>query len=473
MDPNTGVQEVGDSSRQLQQQPSVSISLALPPNQASNNTSSLLTVPQDHNASLAPLKTPVKRIFDTYAFTPSKLIPRNQYTDQPSKSLWPPQPPKKCDFVPCFPELNEQYTAGQQDRPSLTKAQTTLGIDIESGFSRSVSQESRLTLATSFLSLKSIASDSTSESMNTEVENIKSNTGHPILKPSVRRQILRAKTLPIENHVTQRVSLVPSGIKLPSNWGKAVPPNPPPKPYQTRFCDGCHRNITLTKAQYICNDTECKKRLCHRCYSMWLDSKYKGHIADSQSLHKAHTAAEFRERCTRRILQDPIIPLEDKGKYIGEASSYEVGHPIKGPEKGTNHSVGRKDDPARTKFLNLKPFADFFGKREVEMGLLAAPATKYSNFTADAGPERFLKLPWAKVEPFDPVWGWDYALKKRGAAAAGRAEPALPQVDYQPPTSRPRPTTSPARTIVSSPSVTIETPRTRSETPTTISSLNL
>ncbi|KAF3932050.1 hypothetical protein ABW20_dc0104831 [Dactylellina cionopaga] len=357
-------------------------------------------------------------------------------------------------------------------RPNLAKAQSTAGVDVEAELFRSTSKkEPKTGLAKSFLGLKSAAVESITlnTTPNTEPENVKPESQPVIRKPSVRRPILRAKTLPIENNAYQRVSLLAAGIKLPLNWGKGGAPRPPPKPFQTRLCDGCYRNITLTKIQYVCNDLECMRRLCDRCYRMWLDSKYRGHVIDGERLQKAHTAAEFRERCAKGMLVNKSISSTNRVKYIGEASSYELGHPFVDKKKKIPHKVGNKTDPSRIQNFNLEPLKAFFGKEEVEMTLRESSETKYSNITADVGPERFQKLPWATVDPFDAAWGWDYAAEKREAASAGRAEPALPKVEYQPPTTTPLPT-SPARTIVSNSSITVESPG--SNSPTTISNIS-
>ncbi|KAF3928738.1 hypothetical protein AA313_de0208566 [Arthrobotrys entomopaga] len=437
------------SRRQHQYQPSI-------PETTPDIT--LLTVPGGE-AGLVPLKTPIKRIFDAYAFTPSRLIPRDKYTVKPS--LWPPSPPKPCDFIPTPPELYEQYTSGH---PSLTRSQSTASVKTEFEVKRSTS------IGKSLLGINSTATESTvpGAAPSLESSDPKRVSQNVAPKPSIRRPLYRAKTLPIENHPLQRVSLVASGIKLPLNWGKGASPATPPKPFHTRLCDGCHRYLTMAKTQYICNDTECQKRICGRCYNMWLDSKYRGEVINPERLQKVHTAAEFRERCAKGMLLDRRISMEERAKYVGAASRYEAGYPF--IKLGRSHEAGSKAEPSRTRLFNLKPLKELFGKEEVKMTLRASADTKESSITAKAGPGRFQRLPWAHVEPYDPVWGWDYAIEKRRAAAAGRAEPALPRVEYQPPTFIPPPP-SPARTIVSTSSITIES--SRAQTPTTISSFDL
>ncbi|KAK6530078.1 hypothetical protein TWF694_003450 [Orbilia ellipsospora] len=447
------------SRRQPQHQPFVPGSPESPSEKKPDTT--LLSVPGE--AGIVPLNTPIKRIFDAYAFTPSRLIPRDKYTDKPS--LWPPPSIKPCDFVPTPPELYEQYSSGH---PSLSRAQSTTSVKTESELKRSVStKETKSGIGKSLLGLKSAASESTTLTSESSSD-LKLESQNVAPKSSVRRPLYRAKTLPIENHSPQRVSLVASGIKLPLNWGRSGPSTPPPKPFHTRLCDGCNRYLTMTKTQYICNDTECQKRICDRCYNMWLDSRYRGEVVNPERLQKAHTAAEFRERCAKGMLLDKRISMEEKAKYVGEASRFEVGYPFVKP--GRSLEVGCRAELSRTKLFDLKSLKELFGKEGVEMTLRASSKTKESSITAKAGPGRFQRLPWAHVEPFDPVWGWDYAIEKRRAAAAGRAEPALPRVDYQPPTFIPPPP-SPARTIVSTSSITIES--SRAQTPTTVSSFDL
>ncbi|KAK6513502.1 hypothetical protein TWF281_005126 [Arthrobotrys megalospora] len=404
-------------------------------------------------AELSP--KPQRRIFDAYAFTPSQQIPRDKLTDQPPAVLWPPPKVEQCNYVSCQPELNEQYFAGHQGRPGLSKAQSTVGVDVEAELLKLIpKKESRTSGLLRSVSLKlteppSPTTSSTAEKEDSIPDSLSLGSSR---RTSARRAMLRTKTLPIENHTDEKISLIAAGIKIPTNLGQMGLLKPIPKPYETRLCSGCHRYITLTKTQYVCNDVGCNNRMCDRCYHMWLDAKWEGRgIVTPEKLQKAHTAAEFRERYAKGMLQKEVIPRSEKLRYIGEASAGAAGHSFT-DDYNNEHKTGRKTDPSRFTNFNLEPLKEFFGKEEVEMTLLKSSETKESCITAEVGPGPLASAHVDNIESFNGagVWGWDYASGKRDAAAAGRTVPALPQLDYQPPTfaAPPSPSTS-SLTIIS------------------------
>ncbi|EWC43721.1 hypothetical protein DRE_07473 [Drechslerella stenobrocha 248] len=396
-------------------------------------------------AETTPVKTPKRRVFDPYAFTPSKLIPRDKYTDQPSLRKWGSKAPPGCNYAACLPQEIEDYSASHQQRPNLARSQSTTGVEVEAELSRSDSKKkSRTGFPRSLFSFKSAATESNSSgASNSESENTK--VGSPGRKLSIRRRLLRAKTLPVENHSPDRASLHALGLRPPSGWSEPdIPEIPPPKPFETRLCDGCCRSITMAPKQYACSDPGCTKRLCDRCYRMSQDSKDQGCEISTETLQKAHTAAEFRERLTKGILSDRKIPLQDKKNHVGAAASYAAGYPI--VHENVTYDIEAKTDPARVQHLDLTRLEDFFGKQEVWMTLRAASATEGPNIIADEDGD-FMLFENLSTESIDACWGWSYAVEKRGAAETGRTAPALPSVDLQPPTFPV--STSPARTIVS------------------------
>ncbi|KAK6332838.1 hypothetical protein TWF696_002860 [Orbilia brochopaga] len=401
-----------------------------------------------------PVKTPRRRTYDPDAFTPLKDIPRDKYTDQEPLRSWKNeynQKKPKCNFVECFPLVLEDYNAGHQQRPSLARSQSTTGVDVEGELSRSNSlKESRSGSSSGVkasFSHKLAAAERTHHADNSENENAKTGTQPITRKNSALRRLFRAKTLPIENHAPEKVSLVSFGPPASARGPVEVSQSNLKKPFETRLCDGCCRYITMTKKQYVCSDLGCKKRLCDRCYHIMEDAHDRGHSIDTKTLQTAHTAAEFRERCVKGILSSKEVPAKFKRSFVGAASAYEVGHAI--THQNATFHTGAKDDPGRTRYLNLARLEEFFGREEVEMTLRPSSATVDSTITADTGPMRFQRLSAGST---DDAWGWKFAAEKRKAAAAGRTAPALPAVELQPPTLRPTLSpASPTRTIVVSP----------------------
>ncbi|KAK6502787.1 hypothetical protein TWF481_007834 [Arthrobotrys musiformis] len=403
-----------------------------------------------------------RRVFDIYTFSPSQQIPRDRLTDQPPATLWPPKGPVQCNYVLCSPELNEQYTASHQCRPGITKAQSTIGVDVESEILKLTKKE-RPTggpLRSFSLKIAELPPPPLIPPSSSTAENECSRLDIPVLETCKRPKIpFRRRPLPVENNPQQRVSLIASGIKIPSKWGQTENASTPQKPYETRMCTGCDRYITLTKTQYVCNDIGCSNRLCDRCYNIWLDAKWEGRgIVTPERFRMAHTAAEIRQRYAKGMLRNANIPLEEKVRYIGEATAVAAGHSFV-DEYNRIHRAGYKTDPSRYRKLNLTSLKQAFGKEEVEMHLLDSSMTKESCITAsdEVGPGEFDDIESeSSVNDDLALWGWDYATNKRDAAATGRTAPALPQVDYQPPThvAPPSPSTS-SLTIISAPEAVI------------------
>ncbi|KAK6332646.1 hypothetical protein TWF730_004306 [Orbilia blumenaviensis] len=427
--------------------------------------------PTDSDTSLAPAPVPLsprsqRRVFDAHAFTPSRDIPREKLTNQPRVILWPRPEPKQCNYVLCSPELDEQYMAGHRDRPSLKKAQSTTGVEVEAELLKLTKRDSRPTgpLLRS-VSLKvtdppTLSSSACTASGSSNVENENPRPDSPVLGriPSIRKPMFRTTAMPVENIPQLRVSLVPSGLKITPTWNQGEAPRSLQKPYETRMCSGCDRYITLTKTQYVCNDIGCNNRVCDRCYHIWLEAKWEGRIVTPERLRKAHTAAEFRERYAKGMLMNEYISLDDKIKYIGEGAAVAVGYGF-ADIYGQEHDIGYKPDPSRYKNFNLEPLRDFFGEEEVEMTQLESSETKKSCITTEVGPGEPAS---AHVDHAGPsngssVWGWDYASGKRDAAAAGRTAPALPELEfeYQPPTFSASPSPSTSSLTIISPTETV------------------
>ncbi|KAK6339179.1 hypothetical protein TWF718_008602 [Orbilia javanica] len=417
-------------------------------------------------------ETPKKRLFDRYTFTPSQQIPRDFYRfteDKPSAVRWPPKEAAQCNYVLCFPEINEQYTASHQTRPGfLTKAQSTSGLEVESELLKLTSKRDPNSKPPDPLRSVSLrTTDPPISSASSMTENESTRSASPVLetsrKPLSRKTVDRSKHVPIENSPGQRVSLIPSGLKVLPKWGgQTETPNSGLilKPYETRMCNGCDRYITLTKTQYVCNDIGCKNRLCDRCYNIWLDAKWEGReIVTPEKLRMAHTAAEIREKYAKGMLQNPNISLEEKAKYIGEGAAVAANHSFIDDYSLQEHNIGHKTDPSRYINLDLNSLKDVFGKEEVEMTLLDSAVTKESSITSKVGPERSRPasphVESLSTNDSDSFWGWDYAINKRDAAATGRTAPALPQLDYQPPTHASPVALTPSLSTSSSSSLTI------------------
>ncbi|RVD81520.1 uncharacterized protein DFL_009383 [Arthrobotrys flagrans] len=351
-----------------------------PTDSTATSSSGLVIGDIEPESQLQP-ETPKERLFDIHAFIPTKELPKDIYKStnqsQSLPILWPPKEPSQCNYVPCSPELNEQYTTA---RPSLFKSQSTASIELLSDVLTLSSKRDQNTSPTGFLrsvSLKLTDPPISSASSTTEKETTRSTSA--ILESSrlssSRKAALRSKP-PISNTPHQRVSLIPSGLKLPPKCGNGGQPSPLPKPYETRLCNGCDRYITLTKIQYVCNDIGCSNRLCGRCYNIWLDAKWEGRgIVTPQKLRMAYTAAGIRERYLKRMLQNPNIPLTQKIKYIGEAAAVASGHSFIN-HTSQLHNIGHKTDPPRYKPLYLTPLKQIFGKEEVEITLLDSSITR-------------------------------------------------------------------------------------------------
>ncbi|KAF3199098.1 hypothetical protein TWF106_004017 [Orbilia oligospora] len=409
-----------------------------PPSRSISNEASSSNSSTDSNASLDAIKERRQRLFDIYTFTPTQQIPRDVYrlTDQPPVVLWPPKEPVQCNYVLCSPEINEQYTTSiNQIRPNFpTRAEPKPGVKLDPEFPRFLpKRDIRPTGPLRSVSLKLTEPPKSSSSSTAENESTRS--ASPVLEtsrqPSSRKPSFRSNSIPIENIPQKRVSLIPAGLKVLPKWGGQT--EALPKPYENRMCNGCDRYITLTKTQYVCNDIGCANRLCDRCYNIWLDAKWEGRgIVTPEKLRMAHTAAEIRERYVKGMLQDQNTSLRDKTKYIGEAAAVAVGHTFTDPSY-QSHKIGHKTDPFRYRNLDLNPLKEVFGKEEVEMTLLDSSTTKESSLNPKVGldePHHMIDLDFDE----DILWGWDYAINKRDAAATGRTAPALPQLDYQPPT---------------------------------------
>ncbi|KAF3297434.1 hypothetical protein TWF132_007525 [Orbilia oligospora] len=394
-----------------------------PPSRSTSNEASSSNSSTNSNASLDAIKERRQRLFDIYTFTPTQQIPRDVYrlTDQPPVVRWPPKEPVQCNYVLCSPEINEQYTTSiNQIRPNfLTRAEPKTGVELDPDFPRFLlKRDTRPIGLLRSVSLKLTEPPESSSSSTAENESTRS--ASPVLEtsrqPSSRKPSFRSNPIPIENIPQKRVSLIPAGLKILPKWGGQT--EALPKPYESRMCNGCDRYITLTKIQ---------------CYNIWLDAKWEGRgIVAPEKLRMAHTAAEIRERYAKGMLQDQNTSLKDKTKYIGEAAAVAVGHNFTDPSY-QSHKIGRKTDPFRYRNLDLNPLKEVFGKEEVEMTLLDSSTTKESSLTQKVGldePRHMIDLDSDE----DILWGWDYAINKRDAAATGRTAPALPQLDYQPPT---------------------------------------
>ncbi|KAF3282040.1 hypothetical protein TWF970_001983 [Orbilia oligospora] len=372
-----------------------------PPSKATSNEASSSDSSANSNASVDAIKERRQRLFDIYTFTPTQQIPRDVYrlTDQPPVVRWPPKEPVQCNYVLCSPEINEQYTTSiNQIRPNfLTKAESKIGVELDTDFPRFLpKRDARPIGLLRSVSLKLTEPPKSSSSSTAENESTRS--ASPVLETSrqlsSRKPSFRSNPIPIENISQKRVSLIPAGLKILPKWGGQT--ETLPKPYESH-------------------------------------AKWEGRgIVTPEKLRMAHTAAEIRERYAKGMLQDQNTSLRDKTKYIGEAAAVAVGHNFTDPSY-QSHKIGHKTDPFRYRRLDLNPLKEVFGKEEVEMTLLDSSTTKESSLTQKVGldePRHMIDLDSDE----DILWGWDYAIDKRDAAATGRTAPALPQLDYQPPT---------------------------------------
>ncbi|KAK6514380.1 hypothetical protein TWF506_008776 [Arthrobotrys conoides] len=372
-----------------------------PPSKSTSNEVSSSTSSTNSNTSSDPINQRPQRLFDIYTFTPTQQIPRDVYrlTDQPPAVRWPPKKPVQCNYVLCFPEINEQYTpSNNQTRPNfLTKVDSTIGAEIDTEMPKlPPKKDVRPTGLLRSVSLK--LTEPPKSSASSIAENESTRSASPVLEtprqPPIRKPTFRSNSIPVENTPRQRVSLIASGLKILPKWGGQT--ETLPKPYESH-------------------------------------AKWEGRgIVTPEKLRMAHTAAEIRERYAKGMLQSQNISLEDKARYIGEAAAVAAGHNFF-DIFDEPHIIGYKTDPSRYENLNLDPLKEVFGNEEVEMTILDSSTTAESCITPKVGPDESPHM--IDLDPDEDVlWGWDYAIDKRDAAATGRTAPALPELDYQPPT---------------------------------------